>query len=187
MNYYTLVRRASLQSNSIHSLGINARDGRAYPGLSAFSLGHTPQVAVNIHGDSPKELDFLRAICVPLVSIGVRTVNCKSSAAVSLERVSFGGPVPFGFDDVQAGEQIRRLLVVNLHALRQPLLSGSRYRLLLPVILNGVAYELPIDNVSEVSVILRHMAHLPIRPVSLAVSRRRAGELMGQSWLAGVA
>jgi hypothetical protein len=30
------------------------------------------------------------------------------------------------------------------------------------------------------------MCHLPIQPVSLTVSRRRAAQLIGQSWLGGV-
>lgn len=100
-----------------------------------------------------------------------------------LERLEFGSPVPFGFDDIQAGAQIRRLLLVGLHARRQRLLSGERFRLLVPVTLHGVEYDLPIDNVFEVSVILRHMAHMPITPRTLLATRRRAGELVGQAWI----
>lgn len=106
-----------------------------------------------------------------------------NDAPGKLERIEFGTPVPFGFDEIEAGLQIRRLLVVGLHARRQRLLSGNRYRLILPVVANGVHYELPIDNVFEVSAILRHMAHMPINPPSLAVTRRRAGELVGQAWI----
>lgn len=114
-------------------------------------------------------------------------MDSTQSGAKKRERLSFGSPCLIGFDYEGAGAQLRRLLLVNLHARRQAIgCTGTRFRLILPVTRNGVTYELPIDNHWEVSVILRHMCHLPIQPVSLTVSRRRAAQLIGQSWLGGV-
>ncbi len=98
----------------------------------------------------------------------------------------FGLPIPAGFDFVASGMQLRRLAAVGLYGRRVRLgLGGSRYAITIPVEVGGIPHDHRLDSVSEVSAVLRHVCHFPIPARSRSVSRRRAGELVGQSWIGG--
>ncbi len=100
--------------------------------------------------------------------------------------VTWGCAVPVGFDWESSGMQLRRLLAVGLHGRRVKLgFTGERFAVAVRAEYRGEERLLRFDTLEEVSAAVRHMAHLPIRPVSHSVSRRRAGELIGQFWLGG--
>jgi hypothetical protein len=103
-----------------------------------------------------------------------------------IERLLFGSPVPPAFSHEEAGEQLKRLIAVGIHAWRVPVAGcAGRYGLAMPnPLLSGTLLNL--TSVGDVNSVLRGCAYLPIRPAWMrGRTRRRDAELRGQSHFFG--